>query len=90
MPIGPLLPVEHHSRVEDRHPAEKWLDNQKEGSVLYVAFGSAVVFSPAQIFALTEGLESSRQAFVLVLQLPHGEALDKISPGIMRLMGTGS
>lgn len=83
MPIGPLLPAEHHLRVEDRHPAEKWLDNQKEDSVLYVAFGSGVVFSPAQILELTEGLESSGQPFVLVLQLPNGEALDKLSPGII-------
>lgn len=83
MPIGPLLPAEHHLRVEDRHPAEKWLDNQKEDSVLYVAFGSAVVFSPAQILELTEGLESSGQPFVLVLRLPNGEALDKLSPGII-------
>lgn len=83
MPIGPLLPAEHHLRAEDRHPAEKWLDNQKEDSVLYVAFGSAVVFSPAQILELTEGLESSGQPFVLVLQLPNGEALAKLSPGII-------
>jgi hypothetical protein len=83
VPIGPLLPAEHHLRVEDRHPAEKWLDNQKEDSVLYVAFGSAVVFSPAQILELTEGLESSGQPFVLVLRLPNGEALDKLSPGII-------
>jgi hydroquinone glucosyltransferase len=81
VPIGPLLPAEHHLRVEDRHPAEKWLDNQKKDSVLYVAFGSAIVFSPAQILELTEGLESSGQPFVLVLQLPNGEALDKLSPG---------
>lgn len=69
VPIGPLLAVEDQAREDDRHVIEKWLDTQKEASVIYVAFGTGVFFSPEQICELARGLEASEQLFILVLQL---------------------
>uniref|UniRef100_A0A804KJE5 Glycosyltransferase n=1 Tax=Musa acuminata subsp. malaccensis TaxID=214687 RepID=A0A804KJE5_MUSAM len=53
-----------------------WLGNCAEGSVVYVAFGSLAVLSPAQAVALAAGLEQSGARFVWatrgVVPLPEG------------------
>ncbi|CAL9778976.1 unnamed protein product [Musa acuminata subsp. burmannicoides] len=53
-----------------------WLGNCAEGSVVYVAFGSLAVLSPAQAAALAAGLEQSGARFVWatrgVVPLPEG------------------
>ena len=61
--------MEDKIKPEGRHLAEKWLDTQKDASVIYAAFGPGVFFSPEQIRELAHGLEASEQPFVLVLQL---------------------
>jgi hypothetical protein len=61
--------VEDKIKPEGRHLAEKWLDTQKDASVIYAAFRTGVFFSPEQIRELAHGLEASEQPFVLVLQL---------------------
>ncbi|MED6207578.1 hypothetical protein PIB30_036983 [Stylosanthes scabra] len=48
-----------------------WLDSQKDGSVLYVSFGSGGTISEKQIRELAMGLEMSSQKFLWVLREPN-------------------
>ncbi|MED6122300.1 hypothetical protein PIB30_038594 [Stylosanthes scabra] len=48
-----------------------WLDSQKDGSVLYVSFGSGGTISEEQMRELALGLEMSCQKFLWVLREPN-------------------
>ncbi|KAI9168680.1 hypothetical protein LWI28_000359 [Acer negundo] len=64
--IGPLLPCEFEKR--DRGALLKWLDDQPEGSVVYVGFGSRTALSREQINELGNGLVSSGCRFLWVVK----------------------
>lgn len=79
MPIFPIGPLslykeeagmkENRGRISsvDNKLLFRWLDEQKEGSVVLVSFGSTARNSKAQIMELGFGLEASGSPFVWVL-----------------------
>ncbi|GAB2280151.1 hypothetical protein Dimus_014788 [Dionaea muscipula] len=62
------------ARVQLQHPDESdtsvlnWLDDQPEGSVLYVCFGSQKLLTRTQTEALAVGLEHSMTRFIWVVR----------------------
>ncbi|XP_031269471.1 UDP-glycosyltransferase 13-like [Pistacia vera] len=64
--IGPLLPCEFE-KIECSAPV-KWLDDQPEGSVVYVSFGSRSALSSEQIKELGDGLVRSGCRFIWVVK----------------------
>ncbi|MCO5578744.1 hypothetical protein L7F22_032589 [Adiantum nelumboides] len=48
----------------------KWLDEQPEASVLYIAFGTIACLSEAQAQELAVGLEASKERFLWVVRIP--------------------
>nr|AFJ53008.1 UDP-glycosyltransferase 1 [Linum usitatissimum] len=63
----------------------KWLDQQPEGSVLYVNFGSITVMTADRIVEFWEGLSSSKHRFLWVMRpglIPDKE-LEKIPQEIL-------
>ena len=74
LPIGPLLASNQpgESSVGNFLPEDstclKWLDQQPPGSVIYVAFGSFTIFSPAQFQELALGLELCNRPFLWVVR----------------------
>ncbi|KAJ0970193.1 hypothetical protein J5N97_023070 [Dioscorea zingiberensis] len=75
--VGPINPVVV-AREEDgggggrRHECLRWMDQQPENSVLYVAFGTTSMITDHQIEELAMGLEKSRQRFIWVLRDADG------------------
>lgn len=65
-PIGPLLPGEFEKK--DSSVPLKWLDDQPEGSVVYVSFGSRTALPRKQIKELGNGLVSSNCRFLWILK----------------------
>ena len=83
LPIGPLrtwqrltseAPAGHFWRADDK-ACLSFLDAQPYGSVVYVAFGSLMVMSPAQLQELALALLASARPFLWVFTdlLPHHE-----------------
>ncbi|CAH9070066.1 unnamed protein product [Cuscuta epithymum] len=50
----------------------EWLDEQSEGSVLYISFGSQNTISASQMMELGLGLKDSGKAFIWVIRPPIG------------------
>ncbi|XVF85855.1 hypothetical protein PTKIN_Ptkin17bG0151300 [Pterospermum kingtungense] len=79
--VGPLLPCEFEGQES---PATlKWLEDQEEGSVVYVGFGSRTATSKEQIRELGMGLVLSGCKFLWVLKTKivdkdEEESLDEI------------
>lgn len=80
--IGPTVTSMYlENRVEVSKSTEDgcidWLNTKETGSVLYVAFGSAVILSPEQMEELAWGLKQSNANFLWVVRaseenkLPH-------------------
>ncbi|XP_050223447.1 UDP-glycosyltransferase 83A1-like [Mercurialis annua] len=73
LPIGPLLensqfgPFVGNLWSEDS-TCLKWLDQQPNGSVIYVAFGSSVVCNQKQLIELAHGLEITGRPFLWVVR----------------------
>ncbi|OVA20379.1 UDP-glucuronosyl/UDP-glucosyltransferase [Macleaya cordata] len=69
-PPPPLIIQE----AEDKKWVEmrEWLDKQRQGSVVYVAFGSEATLSQEGMIELALGLESSELPFFWVIRSPHG------------------
>ncbi|TXG70902.1 hypothetical protein EZV62_005837 [Acer yangbiense] len=75
--VGPVLPT-HSARHTDHggpssvpcHELITWLDARKEGSVVYVSFGSRVVLTSKQMDELATGLEKSGVHFILCVRQP--------------------
>ncbi|KAG0465430.1 hypothetical protein HPP92_019594 [Vanilla planifolia] len=68
-PVGPLIRTRGASREEGAY-CIRWLDEQPQGSVIYVSFGSAGTLSTEQLVELAMGLEASGQRFLWVLRSP--------------------
>ncbi|GMH01830.1 hypothetical protein Nepgr_003669 [Nepenthes gracilis] len=73
--VGPLTLMAGSERLnrvnpdsETKYSVLKWLDNQPEGSVLYVCFGSQKLLTTAQMEALASGLEHSMTRFIWVVR----------------------
>ncbi|XVF03244.1 hypothetical protein REPUB_Repub04eG0244700 [Reevesia pubescens] len=65
-PVGPFLPLEFEA--QSSFAPLKWLEGQKEGSVVYVSFGSRTPMSKEQIIELGNGLLLSGYKFVWVVK----------------------
>ncbi|MED6116257.1 hypothetical protein PIB30_098429 [Stylosanthes scabra] len=68
--IGPTDLMVHKTvprAVEGEHECLKWLSTKKNGSVVYVAFGSLCRLSDKQLYELALGLERSGHPFVWVV-----------------------
>ncbi|KDP27232.1 hypothetical protein JCGZ_19931 [Jatropha curcas] len=74
IPIGPVSEINRQRLnstgnfwAEDS-TCLRWLDQQKQQSVIYVAFGSFAVFDPKQFQELALGLELSKKPFLWVVR----------------------
>ncbi|GAB2271793.1 hypothetical protein Dimus_006624 [Dionaea muscipula] len=72
-PVGPM--IRSWSGADDgqsqQHYCLRWLDDQPQGSVLFVSFGSGGTLSLNQLNELALGLESSEQRFLWVVRSPN-------------------
>ncbi|KAI9193900.1 hypothetical protein LWI28_001143 [Acer negundo] len=75
--VGPLLHLNGQPNSDldeaDRQKILKWLDDQPETSVVFLCFGTAGNFSPAQVKEIATGLEQSECRFLWSLRVssPH-------------------
>ncbi|KAJ4972064.1 hypothetical protein NE237_005163 [Protea cynaroides] len=87
IPIG-LLPSLEEDPLENREDEwmniKNWLDKQREGSVVYVAFGSEVELSREEMHEVALGLELSGLPFFWALRRPAGS---EVSPSYMLPLG---
>ena len=67
--VGPF--IRSCSDNSSEHSSLRWLDDQPDGSVLYVCFGSGGTLSTEQTAELAAGLEASEQKFLWVVQFPN-------------------
>ncbi|KAL6614894.1 hypothetical protein ACP70R_037164 [Stipagrostis hirtigluma subsp. patula] len=67
-PVGPVIRPCSDAAAE--HSCIRWLDDQPDGSVLYVCFGSGGTLSAEQTAELAAGLEASGQRFLWVVHFP--------------------
>ncbi|KAL6598255.1 hypothetical protein ACP70R_046420 [Stipagrostis hirtigluma subsp. patula] len=68
--VGPLVRSCSGGEAAAKHGCLRWLDEQPDGSVLYVCFGSGGTLSAAQTAELAVGLEASGQRFLWAAKLP--------------------
>ncbi|XP_022773430.1 hydroquinone glucosyltransferase-like [Durio zibethinus] len=75
-PVGPLIQTSSISSNNgvDGSNCLRWLDEQPNGSVIYVCFGSGGTFSLEQLNELALGLEMSGQRFLWVVKSPAEKA----------------
>ncbi|TXG74354.1 hypothetical protein EZV62_002933 [Acer yangbiense] len=75
--VGPLLHLNGQPNSDldegDRQKILKWLNDQPETSVVFLCFGTAGNFSPAQVKEIATGLEQSECRFLWSLRVssPH-------------------
>uniref|UniRef100_A0ACD5UW32 Uncharacterized protein n=1 Tax=Avena sativa TaxID=4498 RepID=A0ACD5UW32_AVESA len=65
--VGPII-RQPCSSESSKHSSLRWLDDQPDGSVLYLCFGSGGTLSTEQTAELAAGLEASKQKFLWVVQ----------------------
>jgi hydroquinone glucosyltransferase len=75
-PIYPVGPIIHSgsSIGASGHECLQWMDDQPNGSVLYISFGSGGTLSFEQLNELAMGLEISEQKFLWVIRSPDKSA----------------
>lgn len=77
IPVGLLPPVEDDTDADESchgwRGVFEWLSKQQPASVIYVAFGSEVKLSCAQVHEIALGLEQSGLPFVWALRNPFDE-----------------
>ncbi|KAG2642847.1 hydroquinone glucosyltransferase-like [Panicum virgatum] len=69
--VGPLVRSSPDEASAAEHRCTAWLDEQPDGSVLYVCFGSGGTLSTLQTAELAAGLEASGQRFLWVVRFPN-------------------
>ncbi|XP_042502516.1 putative UDP-rhamnose:rhamnosyltransferase 1 [Macadamia integrifolia] len=81
IPIGLLPPSSEDENKDDGEWAniKKWLDKQREGSVVYIAFGSEAAVSREDMHEVALGLELSGFPFFWALKRPAGSNVDTLS-----------
>ncbi|VVA34172.1 PREDICTED: UDP-glycosyltransferase [Prunus dulcis] len=69
-PVGPIVPCEFEKLQgdDDRDQLRNWLDDQHDGSVVYVSFGSRTALSGDQIREVGDGLVKSGFRFLWVVK----------------------
>ncbi|CAM0947358.1 unnamed protein product [Alopecurus aequalis] len=67
--VGPFIRPPVYKKA-GKHSCLRWLDDQPDGSVLYVSFGSGGTLSTEQTAELAAGLEASEQKFLWVVRFP--------------------
>ncbi|XWS38252.1 hypothetical protein CRYUN_Cryun19dG0115300 [Craigia yunnanensis] len=72
-PVGPLIQTSSINGVDGSN-CLRWLDEQPNGSVIYVSFGSGGTFTHKQLNELALGLEKSGQRFLWVVKSPVEKA----------------
>lgn len=81
LPIGPLLSSTSLGNFRKQDSScLKWLDQQLPNSVIYIAFGSFVIFEPSQLHELVLGLKQCNRPFLWVTH--HNEnniIIDKLT-----------
>ncbi|KAG8369710.1 hypothetical protein BUALT_Bualt14G0042200 [Buddleja alternifolia] len=72
-PIGPLIQTDSGSSLSlnSNLYCLKWLDEQSDGLVLYISFGSGGTLSHGQLIELALGLEMSEKKFIWVVKSPN-------------------
>ncbi|PIN15417.1 UDP-glucuronosyl and UDP-glucosyl transferase [Handroanthus impetiginosus] len=70
VPVYPVGPVVQSSGLSSSVDYLKWLDNQPDGSVFYVSFGSGWTLSYNQLMELAFGLEMNGQRFLWLVKSP--------------------
>ncbi|GMH26718.1 hypothetical protein Nepgr_028561 [Nepenthes gracilis] len=73
-PVGPLIRDGLEKGSSGSDLCLRWLDDQPNGSVLYVSFGSGGTLSRDQIKELAFGLEESGHRFVWVVKSPSDDS----------------
>ena len=68
--VGPLVRSVSDEAAK-HHRCVPWLDEQPDGSILYVCFGSGGTLSTLQTAELAAGLEASGQRFLWVVRFPN-------------------
>ncbi|XP_057867576.1 scopoletin glucosyltransferase [Cryptomeria japonica] len=58
--------------IDNESECIRWLDTQKQNSVLYVSFGSQAFLSEEQTKALARGIAASKQCFIWTIKDPVG------------------
>ncbi|KAJ3677919.1 hypothetical protein LUZ60_001722 [Juncus effusus] len=71
IPIGFFTPLPD-KKLSTRNYIIEWLDRQKQGEVVYVAFGSEAKLNSSQINEIALGLEMSQLPFIWALRDPNG------------------
>ncbi|XP_050205611.1 UDP-glycosyltransferase 91A1-like [Mercurialis annua] len=74
IPVGLLPRKADEAESDSWRSIKNWLDNQRKGSVVYVAFGSEAKPSQVELTELALGLELSRLPFLWVLRKRRGLA----------------
>ncbi|XP_038684226.1 hydroquinone glucosyltransferase-like [Tripterygium wilfordii] len=74
--IGPLVRTgTNNLDNDDVSNCLKWLDDQAQGSVIFVSFGSGGTLSNEQMNELAFGLEMSEHSFLWVVKSPNNESV---------------
>ncbi|OMP07337.1 UDP-glucuronosyl/UDP-glucosyltransferase [Corchorus olitorius] len=76
-PILPIGPLQTYEVKKDQRRYLPWLNNQPEGSVVFVSFGSRTAMSKDQIRELRDGLEKSGYRFLWLLKTKKVDKDDK-------------
>lgn len=92
LPVGLLPPAARDDDKDDEAwgPIKSWLDDQDQGSVVYVALGSEMRLSEDQLAELAHGLDLSGVPFLLNLRDAPGSDSAELPAGLEeRVRGRG-
>ena len=64
-----LIEAEKQKKLSSE--VEEWLDDQPDGSVLYISFGTIFTLQAEQLLEVAHGLEASGQRFLWIIRLPN-------------------
>ncbi|KAB2624485.1 hypothetical protein D8674_016145 [Pyrus ussuriensis x Pyrus communis] len=90
--VGPFVPCEFEKLqgdVGDGDRLKRWLDEQPDGSVVYVSFGSRTALSTKQIGEVGEGLVRSGVRFLWVVKEKLVDREEEDEGNLIKVKGTG-